>query len=131
MKINWLDRRNGIAAIVFIFYVYMRLEQFAPRPLWLDELEHLRGLGLPLRALLMNYLPSVPGGAPGDYLLTYPLAQVSHNKWVLAIPHFLCMIGLYVLFVKLLKERVISPVIFLFTLVALSINETLSYHALE
>src|SRR5687768_18471356 len=101
-----LDARTITAALMFIPYVWWRLREFIWRDLWLDEREQLRGITQTLKNMLFHFIPDTPGGAPGDYLLTWPFAQFSTDKWILAIPHFICMDVLYVLFVRLARERI-------------------------
>lgn len=105
--------------------------EFAYRPLWIDEIEQLRGITGTFSNLIIHYLPSLPGAMPGDYVLTWPFAQISTDKWILAIPHFFCMIGLYLVFIFLAKEKVRNLFFFALALYFLSVNKTLAYHALE
>ncbi len=73
MKRLWLrlkDPYNAMFLTLAPIGLFLRWQSLYGRSLWVDELEQLRSLAMPLRNLLTVYLPGIPGGYPGDYLLT-------------------------------------------------------------
>jgi len=111
--------------------VYWRVRTFALREIWTDEIEQLRGVSKSLHWLLFVYLPGIPGGFPGDYLLTWPFAHLSTNKWILTAPHIpLMLLSFYLLFLICKAEfRTIWGPFVVFALFAM--NPNLIFHALE
>jgi hypothetical protein len=125
----WL--KIALAGIV-LYGLWLRLDTYAERTWWGDELcQYDNTLG-PLKPFWTRASYTEVHSFPGDYLLTYPFVQVfKTNKWGVAIPHLLAtLLGFYVLFL-LCRRHLTHPVSWLITFVIFSLNRELIFHALE
>lgn len=72
--------------------------------LWLDELAELGSLSS-LKYLIGEYLPKIPGGAPGHYLIVYPLQKIfPYNKFILGTPGLVLHILVFLLIPTVIKN---------------------------
>src|SRR2546430_6529266 len=92
-------------AAIMVCGIFLRLKCFGGRDFWTDEVEQLRNLSRPFWELLTGYVRHMPGGFAGDYILTWPLAQVTSNKWLLILPHMVTMLAGYYLLYRICLEE--------------------------
>ena len=110
--------------------IYWRMHTYALRPFWTDESEQISVLSGSLRGIC-RYLRNIPGGFPGDYILTWPFIYSSTNKWVMTVPH-LAFMFLAFLFLFLICQAELLAVWSQFLVLGLfSANRNLIFHALE
>lgn len=118
--------------VILAVGVYLRFETLAHRVWWTDEIVQLEALrGYSLKNLLVSYLPIIPGGFPGDYLLTWPMAQVTSNKWALAAPHIMATLLTFGLFLKIRRDERGHPLATAVALLMMTLNRNLIFHDFE
>lgn len=122
--------------LLFIMLVYTRLTARALNPLWTDELNeisHLKSLDY----LIYEYLPNIPSGVLGHYLLLLPLNTFfPGNKFILGLPGLACNILVFLLIPKVIssfhinnkKELTISSLV---ARIGLVFDPRLSFQSVE
>jgi len=111
--------------------IVLRVLRFNRREFWTDELEQLHNLSRPFWNMVTEYVRGMPGGFPGDYILTWPIAQLTSSRWLLIFPHLCTMVaGFYVLYRICLEdyETDWGPITVFLLYTA---NANLIFHALE
>lgn len=122
--------------ILFFIMVIVRIEVRNINALWIDEIYGLSGL-TSLEFLVRDYLPKVPGGAPGHYLLLYPLQQFfPSNKFILGIPGFAAHIFVFVIIPVLIKKlQIVSdtqiPIVAFIARIGFVLEPTFTFQAME
>lgn len=122
-------------AILFIF-IFFRLYLRTINNFWTDEIEEIKNL-TSLTHLLFQYLPFIPGGSPGHYVLTLPFNILyPYNKFVLTIPGLLSQIVVFLLvpqvIIKLFKTNLYeTQIVALITRIIYTFDPTLSYQSIE
>ena len=93
-----------ITIVLFIILLAGRFTIRAKDNLWTDELEEIHNL-TSVKHLLVEYLPFIPGGAPGHYLVSLPLqVLVPNNKFILGLPGLLGHIAVFLLMRHVVKS---------------------------
>lgn len=105
-------------------------------PLWTDEREVLENL-TSIKYLIHTYLPSIPGGSPGFYLLIYPFKQMfGSDRILLGMPGLISHIIVFFLIPKvvglLFQNKIYSQeIITVVTRLGFVLDPTLSFQAME
>ncbi len=93
-----------ITWFLFMILIYTRLSMRALNPLWIDELNeisHLRSF----EYLVYEYLPNIPGGVLGHYLLLLPINSVfPSNKFILGLPGLIGNILVFLFIPKVISS---------------------------
>ncbi len=92
--------RVVVVLFICIWALYLRYKTLAERDLWGDEVYQLYQTIGSFKPIFKRTTYGDMTCFPGDYLLTYPLAQIfKTNKWGIMIPHiFFTILGFYVLY---------------------------------
>ena len=126
----------GINLFILFLFIYFRLYLRAINLFWTDEIEEIKNL-ISLKHLIFQYLPQIPGGSPGHYLLTFPFNILyPYNKYVLMIPGLLSQVAVFILIpgviVKLFKTNLYeTQITALITRIIFTFDPTLSYQSIE
>lgn len=116
---------------LFAWGFYLRFARFASRELWIDEIEQVQNITISLSKMLFKYLPNLMGGFPGDWLLTWPLAHLSANKWIITLPHVIATILGFYYFYRIVADEVLSRIAVVVALTMFVLNRELIFHAFE
>lgn len=125
-----------INLVILFLFVFFRLYLRTINNFWTDEIEEIKNL-TSLAHLLFQYLPHIPGGSPGHYVLTLPFNILyPYNKYVLTIPGLLSQIVVFLLIpqviIKLFKTNLYeTQIAVLITRIIYTFDPTLSYQSIE
>ncbi len=128
--------RNYSTFLIFILLIYLRLQVRSINPLWTDELAEINSLKS-LKYLITSYLPAIPGGYPGHYLLIFPLQILfPFNKYILGIPGLISHILVFLFIPNVIsKLQIVSKeklyVSGLLTRFLFAIDPMLTFQAME
>lgn len=90
--------------VLFVTLILIRVHIRGLNELWVDELKELSGFKS-LYFLFTDFLPTIPGGAPGDYLIIYPLQTLfPFNKYLLGLPGLLSHILVFLMLPKAIEK---------------------------
>ncbi len=126
----------GLNLVILFLFVFFRLYLRTINNFWTDEIEEIKNL-TSLTHLLFQYLPHIPGGSPGHYLLVLPFNILfPNNKYVLTIPGLLSQIAVFLLIpqviIKLFRTNLQeTEIAVLITRTMYTFDPTLSYQAIE
>lgn len=97
-------KKIPITTLLLLFLlVITRVSVRNSASLWTDELEQIKNL-TSVSHLIFEYLPNIPAGWPGHYLLTLPIQMFfPYNKFLLGLPGLLSHIGVFLLIPKVLS----------------------------
>lgn len=128
-----MNQRLYLALLLLLIGVGLglRVQRFAVRVLWVDEIEQFSNIGAPFKNLLTGILRGMPGGFPGDYVLTGLARRLSDNRWVVTSPHILATVLGFYLFYVLCQKELRFPISRLTAFALLVFNRNLIFHALE
>jgi hypothetical protein len=122
--------------ILLISFIVFRLIIRQTNPLGIDEEEEITHL-TSFSHLIRNYLPSIPGGAPGHYLLLLPINTIfPWNKIMLGLPGLFGNIAVFIFLPKAIRilfpDKVNKiPLISLIARLGLVFDPVLSYQSIE
>lgn len=125
-----------VTTVLLFFLVFVRVNVRSESPLWIDEVEQIQNLRS-VNHLIYEYLPNIPAGWPGHYLLTLPIQKLyPYNKFILGLPGLLSHVGVFLLFPKVLarlftldKRRHVAAV--LTSRVLFTIDPYLTFQSME
>lgn len=120
------------AISISLWALYLRFERLASRELWGDEVYQLHQTLGPFKAVWKRNVYGDMTCFPGDYLLTYPFAQVfGSNKWGLALPHAaVTVIGFYFLY-RICQRHFKTVWGYIIAFSVVCFNQHLIFNALE
>ena len=124
-----------LTAVLFVCFSVSRIYVRSVNELGTDEIEQVSNL-ISFKHLL-EYLPRIPGGAPGHYFITLPLNIVfPQNKYILGLPGLISQ-AIVFLFIPYIinilgitdkrKIRIVSMI----TRIGFVFNPTLTFQAME
>jgi len=135
MIIKLLFKKYSVILLLILF-IYVRLRVRSINPLWIDEITEINSLKS-LNFLIIKYLPGIPGGAPGHYLLEYFVYNLfPYNKYILGLPGLLSQILVFFLIphvitsMQFIKENRLFISIFI-TRFLFAIDPTLTFQSME
>lgn len=126
----------GINLIILFLFLFFRLYLRTINNFWTDEIEEIKNL-TSLMHLLFQYLPHIPGGSPGHYLITLPFNVLyPYNKYVLSIPGFFSQVAVFLLIPKVISKLFKTnlyetQIAVLITRIIYTFDPTLSYQSIE
>lgn len=125
-----------LTTLLLLLLVYVRLTVRSINAFWTDELAQIDNL-ITLKHLIFEYLPVIPGGLPGHYLLTLPINLLfPRNKYMLGLPGLLSHIIVF-LFIPTIIARlnIIDqkkiPLVSLIARIGFVFDPTYSFQAME
>ena len=77
---------------LFIILIFSRLSIRNINSFWTDEIEQINHLTT-MHHLVREYLPTIPGGSPGHYILTLPLNILFPNNKFILFVSFITRVG--------------------------------------
>lgn len=99
-----MNKRTVLTASLLVLLVVTRVNIRSRSPLWTDEIEQVRNLRT-VEYLIFEYLPKIPGGWPGHYLLTLSIQNLyPYNKFLLGLPGLLAHVGVFIFVPNVLKS---------------------------
>ncbi len=97
IKIFKTNKIKLVTLILLLILIFSRIAVRIHNDFWTDELEEVRNL-TSVKHLLLEYLPRIPGGSPGHYLLVLPINNVfPSNKYMLGFPGLVSHILVFLL----------------------------------
>src|SRR3989344_4829767 len=99
-----MNKKTIITITLLLLLIIMRVIVRSKSPFWTDEIEQVRNLRT-VQYLIFEYLPKIPGGWPGHYLLTLPIQNLyQNNKFLLGLPGLLVHVGVFLFIPNVLKS---------------------------
>src|SRR3989344_7761604 len=99
-----MNKKTLLTVALLILLIVTRVSIRSRSPLWTDEIEQVRNLRT-VKYLLFEYLPKIPAGWPGHYLLTLPIQNLfPNNKILLGLPGLLAHVGVFLFIPNVLKS---------------------------
>src|SRR3989344_6213306 len=99
-----MNKKTIITITLLLLLIIMRVIVRSKSPFWTDEIEQVRNLRT-VKYLIFEYLPKIPGGWPGHYLLTLPIQNLfPNNKFLLGLPGLLAHVGVFLFIPNVLKS---------------------------
>lgn len=89
--------------ILLLIFIWLRIQVRILNPLWADEIAEISNL-ISIRHLVFNYLPGIPGGSPGHYLLVLPLNYIFSNKYILGLPGLISQVLVFIFLSKIIEK---------------------------
>lgn len=136
MKITIKNILKYLTIFLFITLIVSRISVRYFNNLWTDEIEEIKHLTT-VKHLIFEYLPAIPGGAPGHYLLVLPFNLLfPYNKFILGFPGLLSHIGVFFLIpaavrkLKLVNEKGIN-IVTLIVRAGFVLDPTFIFQAME
>jgi hypothetical protein len=125
----------SVVLLLFVL-IYYRVSIRLNNPLNIDEVEEVSHL-ISFSHLIFTYLPSIPGGAPGQYLIALFVNKIfPNNKFMLAIPGILGNIIIFLSLPYLVK--IIYPmnirkikILSFYTRICFVLDPVLAYQSIE
>lgn len=126
----------SLTIILLILLIYTRISTRLTNVLWTDEIELMNNLKS-FNYLIYEYLPRIPGGSPGYYLMILPLKFFfGGNPFILGIPGFVSHIVVFLLIPKIVSilvnesetQRVFTTI---FARIGFVFDPSLSFQAME
>lgn len=125
-----------LTASLLILLLYTRVSTRIVNDLWTDEVELINNLKS-FNYLIFEYLPRIPGGSPGYYLMILPLKIFfGRNPLILGLPGLISHILVFLLIPKIvsilaIESKTYSAVIATFSRIGFVLDPSLSFQAME
>lgn len=93
-----------VTLILLFLLIYFRVQVRILNEFSADELKEINSLQS-INLLITGFLPTIPGGAPGDYLVVYPLHKLfPTNHYFLAIPGLVSHVLVFIFLPKAIAK---------------------------